>query len=77
MEHISSSEALLGGDAEVGEHQSRFSPQLWCPAGLYKFGQLFFVPLSEALQIILHLGETLGAAGPVSAGSGAPDSGNT
>ena len=78
LEHISSSEALLGGDAEVGEHQSRFFPQLWCPAGLYsKFGQLFFVPLSEALQIILHLGETLGGAGPGSAGSGAPDSGNT
>ena len=77
LENISSSEALLGGDADVGEHQSRFFPQLWCPAGLYsKFGQLFFVPLSEALQIILHLGETLQAAGPGAEGAGA-SSGNT
>ena len=77
LENISSSEALLGGDADVGEHQSRFFPQLWCPAELYsKFGQLFFVPLSEALQIILHLGETLQAAGPGAEGAGA-SSGNT
>merc|ERR1712091_790441 len=78
LESVSAAEALLGGDAQVdASHESRFFPQLWCPAGLYsKFGQLFFVPLSEALQIILHLGETLQAAGPGAEGAGA-SSGNT
>lgn len=33
---------------------------LWCEENEYSiYGQLFFTPLSKALRLLLHLGETL------------------
>eukprot|EP00891_Asterochloris_glomerata_P005649 jgi/Astpho2/5649/gw1.00079.232.1_t len=35
-------------------------PQLWCQNGTYSvYGQLFFTPLSQALRLVIHLGEPL------------------
>ena len=51
---------LSGGDelSRVGDH--KYFPRLWCPEGQYSmFGQLLMVPLSEALRMIVHLGETV------------------
>ena len=46
-----------GGAAAAGpEHYRR----LWCPEGRYSVhGQLFFAPLSQALRLVVHLGEPL------------------
>ena len=54
-------EGFLSGAGESFEDgREDFFPQLWCKEGSYNiFGQLFFVPLAEALRIIFHLGETL------------------
>ena len=49
---------LSGADDE--DHKENFYQQLWCDDGQYNiFGQLFFVPLAEALRLIYHLGETV------------------
>lgn len=50
-----------GGTTNGPEH----FPQLWCQPGEYStWGQLFMTPLSQALRIILHLGEPLPADRP-------------
>ena len=52
-------EALYGGGgtAAAGPHHY---PRLWCEAGSYAVhGQLFFAPLSQALRLVVHLGEPL------------------
>lgn len=42
------------------QESHRFFPQLWCPDGQYSsYGQLFFTPMTEALRIIMHMGEPL------------------
>jgi chloride channel 7 len=46
----------------VGGHNEYF-PRLWCPQGRYSlFGQLFFVPLSKSLRLLIHLGEPVATA---------------
>jgi chloride channel 7 len=50
-----------GGTTNGPEH----FPQLWCQLGEYStWGQFFMTPLSQALRIILHLGEPLPADRP-------------
>ena len=53
-------DGFLSGADETEGGAEDFFPQFWCPSGQYNiFGQLFFVPLSEALRQIYHLGETV------------------
>ena len=54
-------EGELSGDDEVTSlEEHRYFPRLWCKKGYYSsLGQLLMVPLSEALRIIIHLGETV------------------
>lgn len=50
--------ADVGGSGTLNE--VKYFSRLWCPEGQYSTnGQLFFVPLAEALRLILHLGETV------------------
>ena len=52
-------EELYGGGG-LYQESHRFFPQLWCPDGQYSsYGQLFFTPMTEALRIIMHMGEPL------------------
>ena len=49
-----------GGQAARGGASPSHFPRLWCPPGRYSaHGQLFFTPLSQALRLIIHLGEPL------------------
>lgn len=51
---------FLAGDVVVTDSEHRYFPRLWCPEGKYStYGQLFFVPLAEALRLLLHLGESV------------------
>ena len=57
-------ESDLSGGIEEESHNGKAStamfPQLWCKENEYStFGQLLMVPLSEALRMIVHLGETI------------------
>lgn len=50
-------EDFFGGG---GDERSGHFPRLWCPPGHFSaWGQLFMVPLSQSLRLILHLGEPL------------------
>eukprot|EP00884_Botryococcus_braunii_P006609 jgi/Botrbrau1/1594/Bobra.0185s0013.2 len=52
-------EEFYGGGGQV-KHGLEHFPRLWCPEGTYSiFGQVFFTPLSQALRLIVHLGEPL------------------
>ena len=53
--------SFFGGGGKI-EH----FPQLYCDEGKYSvFGQLFFVPLSQALRLIIHLGESVPMGSPI------------
>ncbi|CAD7694881.1 unnamed protein product [Ostreobium quekettii] len=53
----SSSENFFGGGGVEG---NPYFPQLWCPDGQYsRWGQVFGAPLTQALRLVFHLGETL------------------
>ena len=53
-------DGFLSGADETESGAEDFFPQFWCQPGQYNiFGQLFFLPLSEALRLIYHLGETV------------------
>ena len=58
--HISSSpqqEKFFGGGSI---HGRPYFPQLWCGNGEYsRWGQLLCAPLTQALRLVFHLGETL------------------
>lgn len=55
---------LAGGGQPPRDGLEHF-PQLWCPNGTYSaHGQVFLVPLSQALRLIMHLGEPLPEARP-------------
>ena len=56
-------EDFLGGGGEVVSAAGlRHFPRLWCSEGQYSAGgQLFMVPLSQALRLVMHLGEPLPA----------------
>jgi chloride channel 7 len=55
---------LAGGGQPPRDGLEHF-PQLWCPNGTYSaHGQIFLVPLSQALRLIMHLGEPLPEARP-------------
>lgn len=55
---------LAGGGTPPADGLEHF-PRLWCPNGTYSaHGQLFLVPLSQALRLVMHLGEPLPEARP-------------
>lgn len=63
-EKFNEEEADLSGEDAVSEGEHRYFPQLWCEEGKYSvYGQLLMVPLSEALRMIVHLGETVDCEG--------------
>jgi chloride channel 7 len=46
------------GEASKEEIRTDFFSKMYCPEGYYSsYGQLFFVPLSQSLKFLLHLGE--------------------
>ena len=52
-------DAFYAGGGQAGPGAAHF-PRLWCPPGHYStHGQLFFTPLSQALRLVIHLGEPL------------------
>eukprot|EP00210_Caulerpa_lentillifera_P000973 g938.t1 len=43
-----------------GGNQIKYFPKLYCEEGEYSvYGQIFFAPLSQALRLVIHLGEAL------------------
>ncbi|QDZ22769.1 chloride channel protein [Chloropicon primus] len=59
-EKFNEEEAELSGEDTVKEGRHMYFPRLWCEEGKYSvYGQLLMVPLSEALRMIVHLGETV------------------
>ncbi|CAK0770655.1 hypothetical protein CVIRNUC_003789 [Coccomyxa viridis] len=53
-------EEFYAGGGQYRRHGLEHFPQLWCQNGSYSvYGQVFFTPLSQALRLIIHLGEPL------------------
>ncbi|KAK9790124.1 hypothetical protein WJX73_008199 [Symbiochloris irregularis] len=53
-------EEFYAGGGQFRRQESEHFPQLWCANGSYSvYGQVFFTPLSQALRLIMHLGEPL------------------
>ncbi|KAL4855536.1 Chloride channel protein A [Chlorella vulgaris] len=51
---------FLAGGGEAPINALEHFPRLWCPNGTYSaHGQIFLVPLSQALRLLMHLGEPL------------------
>ncbi|KAK9816592.1 hypothetical protein WJX72_002361 [[Myrmecia] bisecta] len=53
-------EEFYAGGGQYKRRGLEHFPQLWCQNGSYSvYGQVFFTPLSQALRLIIHLGEPL------------------
>ncbi|KAK9901698.1 hypothetical protein WJX75_008976 [Coccomyxa subellipsoidea] len=53
-------EEFYAGGGQFRRHGLEHFPQLWCENGTYSvYGQVFFTPLSQALRLMIHLGEPL------------------